>query len=56
MICKKCYHDLARCTCEDLEARFNSILESGFILIGEEYQQRIRAQIKRNKLEQSKNE
>lgn len=47
MICQKCDHDLARCTCGDLEERFNNIIGSKFIHIGEEYQRRIREQHRR---------
>ena len=49
MICNKCDKDLAECICPDLEERFNNILKSKFLFVGEEYQERIRAQIERNK-------
>lgn len=49
MICGKCNHDLADCTCEDLSERFESIVNSPYVHIGPEYQQRIRANIERQK-------
>lgn len=49
MICVKCDKDLARCTCDDLEERFNQILASPYVLIGAEYQQSIRDHIQQRK-------
>lgn len=53
MICGKCDNDLAACTCDDLEARYNQIKKSKFIVLGDEYKARIEAQIKRQKESQS---
>jgi hypothetical protein len=50
----KCDHDLAECSCEDLESRFAAICQSKFLHIGEDYEKRIRARIEQNKREQSK--
>jgi hypothetical protein len=48
MICCACDNDLAKCVCPDLRERFERILKSKHVHIGEEYQQRIWAQIDRN--------
>jgi hypothetical protein len=49
MTCVKCDKDLAKCLCPDLEERFLSLCRNGFLAIGEDYAQRIKKQIERNK-------
>jgi hypothetical protein len=56
MICCKCDNDLAACTCPDLRERFEKILKSEHIVIGYDYQKRIREQIERNERESTKTE
>jgi hypothetical protein len=56
MICCNCDKDLAACTCPDLKERFERILKSEHLIIGDVYQRRIREQIARNESEQSKSE
>ncbi len=54
MVCCNCDLDLAFCTCADLEERFNQI--SQHVVIGSDYEKRIREQIERNKTEKTKTE
>ena len=56
MICRKCDNDLPACTCPDLKERFESLLKSKFVIVGEDYAKRILAQIARNEAQQSKAE
>lgn len=56
MICGRCEKDLAACICPDLRERFEKILQSEYVVLGINYQQRIREQIERNEREQSKTE
>lgn len=53
MICGKCDHDLAECSCPDLEERFDAILKIKTLHVGEEYQARIRANIEKRRVEHS---